>query len=159
MRVKAIVCDDFVNYRKPSMFISTCFCDWKCCVDGGFDSSICQNNPMKDYPIQDFSNEELYSFYEKSMFSESIVFGGLEPIKQFDEIISFVEYFRTKSLDDIVIYTGYNEREVQKEILSLKKYKNIIIKFGRFVPNQQKHFDCVLGVSLVSDNQYGKVIS
>ena len=41
----------------------------------------------------------------------------------------------------------------------LKKYSNIIIKFGRFIPNQKPHYDPVLGVELASDNQYGEKIS
>ena len=35
-------------------------------------------------------------------------------------------------------------------------YDNIIIKFGRYIPNQQSHFDIVLGVNLASDNQYAE---
>ena len=61
--------------------------------------------------------------------------------------------------DDIVIYTGYNEDEIQKEINKLRQFKNIIIKFGRFIPNQKKKYDEVLGVTLSSDNQYAEVIS
>ena len=38
----------------------------------------------------------------------------------------------------------------------LKKYKNIIVKFGRFIPNQEKQYDEVLGVYLASNNQYGE---
>ena len=41
----------------------------------------------------------------------------------------------------------------------LKQYPNIIIKFGRFKPNQKSHYDDVLGVNLISDNQYGEKIS
>ena len=33
-------------------------------------------------------------------------------------------------------------------------YHNIIIKYGRYIPNDGKHFDRVLGVELVSNNQY-----
>jgi hypothetical protein len=33
-------------------------------------------------------------------------------------------------------------------------YKNIIIKYGRYIPNQTPHYDEVLGVYLASDNQY-----
>ena len=35
----------------------------------------------------------------------------------------------------------------------------IIIKYGRFIPNQQKHYDEILGVYLASDNQYAEKIS
>ena len=41
----------------------------------------------------------------------------------------------------------------------LKQYDNIIIKFGRFIPNQEKHYDEVLGVELASPNQYARRIS
>ncbi len=65
--------------------------------------------------------------------------------------------------DDIVIYTGYTEEEVvtnfKNYFLLLQKYPNIIIKFGRFIPDQKAHFDEVLGVNLRSNNQYAKKIS
>ena len=41
----------------------------------------------------------------------------------------------------------------------LKSYKNIIIKFGRFIPNDKPHRDTILGVNLASSNQYAKKIS
>ena len=37
----------------------------------------------------------------------------------------------------------------------IKSY-GIIVKFGRFRPNQEPHYDEVLGVNLISDNQYAK---
>ena len=36
--------------------------------------------------------------------------------------------------------------------------KNIIIKFGRFIPNRPSRYDEVLGVELASDNQFAKRI-
>jgi hypothetical protein len=35
-------------------------------------------------------------------------------------------------------------------------YKNVIIKYGRYIPNQTPHYDEVLGVNLASDNQYAE---
>ena len=32
----------------------------------------------------------------------------------------------------------------------------IAIKYGRFIPNQETHFDSMLGVTLASPNQYAK---
>ena len=29
MNLKGVKLEDFVNYKKPSMFLITCFCDWK----------------------------------------------------------------------------------------------------------------------------------
>ena len=37
-------------------------------------------------------------------------------------------------------------------------FKNIIIKFGRYVPNQKEHYDEILGINLASSNQYAEVI-
>ena len=44
IRLRGVVMEDFVNYRLPSMFLISSFCDWKCCHDGGFSEKICQNN-------------------------------------------------------------------------------------------------------------------
>lgn len=60
---------------------------------------------------------------------------------------------------DVVIYTGYTQDEVEDEVKLLSEFENIIIKFGRFRPNQTPHRDEVLGVNLVSDNQYAIKIS
>jgi hypothetical protein len=38
-------------------------------------------------------------------------------------------------------------------------FDNIIVKFGRFIPDDEKRFDEVLGVELASHNQYAEVIS
>lgn len=62
--------------------------------------------------------------------------------------------------DDIVIYTGYTEEECMNNgwITNLQQYGNIIIKFGRFIPGEEPHYDEVLGVKLASNNQYAKKI-
>jgi hypothetical protein len=92
------------------------------------------------------------------------VLGGLEPFKSFGDLCGFVDYIRNYTEDDIVIYTGYTEEEYNSEdwqVLRkwLKRFPNIIIKFGRFIPNQEPHYDEVLGVKLASDNQYARRIS
>ena len=61
--------------------------------------------------------------------------------------------------DEIVIYTGYTEEEAEKFITQhLTTFSPLIIKYGRFIPDQEKHFDETLGVYLASNNQYAKVI-
>lgn len=160
MRVKAIKDEDFVNYKVPCMFISTCFCDWKCCHDANIPEEVCQNNELASMRTIDVSADSIYRRYVNNPISEAIVIGGLEPIKQFDEIYELIEYFRVNSCkDNFVIYTGYNKDEITDEIRQLSNFKNIIIKFGRFIPNQEPHYDHVLGVNLISDNQYAEVIT
>ena len=38
-------------------------------------------------------------------------------------------------------------------------FKNIIIKFGRYIPNRNNKYDEILGVTLASDNQFAEKIS
>lgn len=61
--------------------------------------------------------------------------------------------------DDVVIYTGYYPDEIKDALDVLKGFNNIIIKFGRYIPNRQSRYDEILGVTLASDNQYAERIS
>jgi hypothetical protein len=67
-----------------------------------------------------------------------------------------VRGFRVFTEDPIVIYTGYKEDELVEELKWLRQYDNILIKFGRFVPDKEDHYDELLGVKLASPNQYAK---
>lgn len=157
MLVKGIVEYDIVNYKKPAMFISTCFCDYKCCKEAGIPTSVCQNSQLASEPNVEISIDEIIDRYTNNPLSKAVVFGGMEPMKQFKDVLKFVSTFRSSgNTDDIVIYTGYREDELSREIESLKKFMNIVIKFGRYVPNSKERYDDVLGVTLASDNQYAK---
>lgn len=157
IRLKDVRLEDFCNYKVPSMFLITCFCDWKCCKEQDLDISICQNSPLVSSPIKEFKIGSLYNFYINADIPKAIIFGGLEPLQQADEVLSFIKYFRDKGCsDDMVIYTGYTEEEVTRDYPEFLKINNIVLKFGRFVPNQKEHFDEVLGINLASNNQYAK---
>lgn len=102
---------------------------------------------------------DLITLYKNNSISEAIVFGGLEPFDSWDDMFSLIQVIRHETLDDIVIYTGYREEEIEDKIKILEKIPNIIIKFGRYIPNQKKRYDTVLGLDLASDNQYARKIS
>lgn len=160
MRIKGLVEEDFVNYKKPSMFVSTAICDWKCCMDGGFDKGVCQNSDLAKMPEKEVDNKTIYNHYTSNPISKAIVLGGLEPMLQFEEVYSLIKYFRDNGCNDpFVIYTGYNKNELHWELDQLRAFRNIIVKFGRYVPGQEKHFDSVLGVELASKNQFAEVVS
>lgn len=158
MRIKGLVAEDFVQYKKPSLFIITSFCDYKCERDCGI-SGICQNSPLAKAEILDISNSAIIKAYMENDITEAITFGGLEPLDQFTELISLISEIRERTADTIIIYTGYYPNEVEDKLTQLKKIRNIIVKFGGFVPNQKPHYDEVLGVNLASDNQYAVKIS
>ena len=154
-----MVMEDFVNYKVPSMFLITSICDWKCCKEANIDISICQNQSLTKQPTKTYSYESIYQAYVNNPITKAIVIGGLEPFDQFEEIFQLIFYFRAQGCDDMfVIYTGYNKHELS-ELYMLRMLKNITVKFGRFQPNNKPHFDSVLGVNLISDNQYAEVIS
>ena len=147
---------DYVNYKKPSMIIACPICDFKCDKECG--QQICQNCAIakqKDITIDD---DVLINKYLKGS-SRSICFQGLEPFDTSVQMMRFIHKFRQVTNDDVVIYTGYNKDEISEQIKSLKQYPNIIIKFGRYIPDQQPHYDEVLGVELASDNQYAEKIN
>lgn len=160
MRIKGFIDEDFINYQKPSAFISTAICDWKCCKDYGMDLSICQNSGMANQKTVDIDDSVIYNHYISNPITKAVVIGGLEPFLQFDEVYSLIDYFRSHGCNDpFVIYTGYYKDEIRDGVEKLAKFPNIIIKFGRYIPGQEKHFDDVLGVELASDNQYAEKIS
>ena len=160
MKIKGLVDEDFVNYKKPSMFIGVSKCNWKCCIEQHIDVSVCQNSSLANSKDIDISIEEIFDRYINNPITKSIVIGGLEPFLQFNDVVYLISTFRQrKCSDDFVIYTGYYYKEIESAIKILLEFENIIIKYGRFIPNQTKHFDEILGVYLASDNQYAEKIS
>jgi len=160
MMLSGVVTEDFINYRKPSMFLSTARCDFKCCKESEFPLSVCQNHQLDQASLTDISPESLYSLYARNDITHAVVFGGLEPMLQFSEMEDVIRYFREQGcMDDVVIYTGYTPQEVQHEIDALCQFPNIIVKFGRYKPDENPHYDAVLGVTLASNNQYAVRIS
>lgn len=160
MKLKGIVTEDFVNYSKPSLFLITSVCDWKCCKEANIPISVCQNQSLVNQPEKDFSCEDIYQVYINNDITKAIVIGGLEPILQFQEVFDLIYHFRQNGcINPFVIYTGYYPDEIEDELQMLKMFENIIVKFGRYMPDNQPHFDKVLGVNLISDNQYAIKIS
>lgn len=160
MRTKWIKDIDFINYKKPSLFIGACGCDWKCCKEQNVDNSICWNNELFGLQITDISPDKLYEKYANNSDTSAIVIGGFEPLLQFNEVLEVIAYFRSNGCeDDFVIYTGYYPHEIKKEIEILKQYPNIVVKFGRFLIDDKTRYDDVLGLILSSSNQYAIKIS
>ena len=159
IRLKQIIDENFQDYKKPSMMLAMCNCDWKCLTEENLDLSICQNSDLAHQDNIEVSIDKLIERYLNNPITKAVVIAGLEPFLQYAEMLEFIIKFREVSDDDIVIYTGYYIREIWDFIIRLNRYKNIIIKFGRYIPNNEGKFDEVLGVRLASDNQYAVRIS
>ncbi len=157
MRIKGLKDEDFVNYKKPSMFIGFPSCSWKCEKECG--KKVCQNGALAASSDIDIGVKSIVNRYINNPITSSIVCGGLEPFDSWEDLLELISQFRQVSDDDVIIYTGYYEYEVKDKINKLMQYKNIIVKFGRFLYDNKLVFDKVLGVTLASSNQYAKRIS
>nr|DAQ21404.1 MAG TPA: anaerobic ribonucleoside-triphosphate reductase activating protein [Caudoviricetes sp.] len=153
MKIKGLISEDLVNYKKPSMTIIFPYCTFKC------GEGYCQNSELAKAPIIEMNVNNLVDRYINNPITEAIVMQGLEPFDSWNDLKLFIHELREYCNDDIVIYTGYDKNEIIEKINELSKYTNIIVKFGRYIPNQEKHFDDLLGVYLASNNQYAEKIS
>ena len=153
MLIKYIIDEDFINYKKTCMTIGFPKCSFKC------GKNFCQNSPIVKMKNIEISYTAIVKRYLNNPLSEAICFQGLEPFDSPHDLFLLIEEFRKYTNDDIVIYTGYNQSEIPTYISMLYDYKNIIIKFGRYIPNQNLHYDEILGINLASMNQYAKKIS
>ena len=159
MKTKGIIFEDFVNYKVPCMTIEMPYCDFKCDRESG--EQVCQNCALASAPIQECDIGSLINLYRADRITRAVCFQGLEPFDSFDDLRDFIFEFRNcYSIDDeIIIYTGYNKYEIENQLNQLKQFKNIIVKFGRYIPGQPPIYDDILGLELASPNQYAERIS
>lgn len=158
MKIKTLIDEDFTNYKKPSMFIGTTSCNWKCCKEQNLNIDMCQNSALAQSKTIEIPNEELVERYKSNLMTQAIVIGGLEPFDQYDDLYKLLLEFRKSNVkDDVIIYTGYNKDEIDGyKLITLSHLENIIVKFGRYIPNSTKTYDILLGVYLASENQYAE---
>lgn len=162
MKLKGLVDEDFVQYKKPSMFIITPYCTFKCDKEAG--CNVCQNSDLAAAPIIEIESTELVKRFYENPITEAVVFGGLEPFDSFEEMTEFLSLLVCgasvyhKSIPDIVIYTGYYPSEIKDKVNAYSTYKNagakVIIKYGRFIPDRPTRIDKNLEVELASNNQF-----
>ena len=159
MIVKGIIAEDFVNYKVPCMTIECPYCDFKC--DREYGEPVCQNCALASAPTKYYNDDSIIELYKSTPITRALVFQGLEPFDSFGDVFDFIFKFRNcySINDDIIIYTGYNKYEIDNQLTQLKQFPNIIVKFGRYIPQQAPVYDEVLGVELASPNQYAERIS
>lgn len=155
MTIKQIYFNDFVNYGGHcALTIAMPYCDFKC------GKNLCQNSPLTKMPNIEVSNKRIIDLFLQSELMDAIIFQGLEPLDSFDEIYSFIKEFRgVCSKTPIVIYTGYTEEEAAPHIHLLSHYAPLVIKYGRYIPEEEPHYDPILNCDLASDNQYAVFIN
>lgn len=161
MKILDLIETDFVNYKKACMTIMFPYCTFKCNHDAG--EVVCQNYECRKLEPIEVEIDDIIDRYLSNPVTEAIVMQGLEPFDSFNQVYALIYKFIKVSKDDIVIYTGYEEDEIEDDVKCLcelvKQSNNLIIKFGRFIPDRNEVDDEVLGVTLYSDNQYAKIVN
>lgn len=150
IRILDLLDIDFVNYKEPTMNIAIGItCTFKC------GKELCQNQPLCQIKPKEIEIEKILKLYTEQEITKSITLQGLEPLDNLVDVLTIIREFRKTSNDKIIIWTGYKEEEIGSLIEYIKdNFTNIIIKVGRYIPNQKSHKDKILGVDLASDNQY-----
>lgn len=139
------------NYKKISLYVPLGIsCTFKC-------KDCCNIHYKNNKTYKTLTIEKLIKIYQENKLVEALVLSGLEPFDSFEQLMYLIIYFRKYSLDNIIIYSGYEHNEISKKLEKLRGY-NIIIKLGRFIPNKEKIFNKDLGIHLASNNQYTIII-
>lgn len=135
------------------------YCNLKCDKENG--ASVCQNSALLQAPNIDIPFEKIWQMYKQNPLTKGFCFQGMEPLDSEMEVYSFIDFIRAgKDCEDpIIIYTGYNREEKEEFVQIIKNYSNIIIKWGRYLINNEPHYDEILGIKLASDNQYAEMVS
>lgn len=158
IEVKGIIWEDTVNYKKICTTLMMPNCSFKCDKENG--TQVCQNWELAAAPSQTVLINSFMRRYKENPLTEALVLQGLEPFDSLIDIYTVAAGLSDFNItDDLVIYTGYTREELGSKIKPLYTIPgHLIIKWGRYIPNQKPHFDPVLGVYLASDNQYGELL-
>ena len=154
MKLKGIIDYDIINYKEPCLTLLFNNCDFKCDKLNG--CQVCQNSHLAAEPDIEISLDTIWNIYCLNPLTKGFCCQGLEPLDSIDELLGFIYYIRKIRYceDAIINYTGYNKEEITKFNYQITQYKNIIIKWGRFIMGAEPHYDNILGVNLASNNQY-----
>lgn len=169
MIIKGIKDEDFLQYKLPSMLVAFPSCTFKCEKECPGCKGMCQNSELTKAPNIEISPKAIVDRYLSNPITKALVCGGLEPFDSWGDLFKLLAEFRSRYDHDFIVYTGYDKSELEEMkspdwsdtsyLFRLKMFSNVIIKFGRYIPNQKPHYDEVLGIPLASDNQYAEKIS
>lgn len=145
----------FSDFNLISIYCATTRCNGKCKKDNPI--VVCQNEEIREKldEYKEYSGYEIYNIAKENKFCEAILFSGLDPLDDFENLITVIKEIRELNKNyPIAIYTGYTEDEIKEKIDMLRLYSPIYLKVGRYIPNRNSIVDKVTGVKLISDNQY-----
>lgn len=141
---------DIVNYKTGCLYMGVGYTCSRGCKG-------CQNDSLKGEKALEVDPDKVVQDYLDMPVTHAIVFAGLEPLEDLENLILWCRAFRDKTDDPIIIYTGaeVDSDELLNAANWLRNFKNIIFKAGMYLDDQESHYDELLGVNLASNNQMG----
>lgn len=161
IELKGIIWEDMVNYKKICTTLMFPKCNWKCDIENGV--QLCQNKGLAATASQWHNIDTIMDKYKNNPIPEAIVLQGLEPLDSPIDCYTVAAALQCWGIkDDLIIYTGYYpyEKDISQIIDSIASLTpgHLIVKWGRYIPNQPSYYDPILGINLASSNQYAEVI-
>ena len=83
MKLSGLVDEDFINYKKPAMFIGFPDCSFKCDIEAG--EQVCQNSTLATCEKIEFDIEKIYKRFASNPITSAVVCGGLEPFDSWND--------------------------------------------------------------------------
>lgn len=90
MIIKQLLDEDFVNYKKSSMFIGFPHCSWKC--DKEYGMQVCQNSVLATSISKNIGVKTIVNRYINNPITSAICCGGLEPFDTWDDLYELITY-------------------------------------------------------------------
>jgi len=155
MKLKNIIREDYLNYKKCSLYLAFSQCKLYC--------EDCFNFGLRDQENIIISAKTIIDWHSSNLFEEAIICSGLNPFDSFEDLEELVrECYKENYSCDLIIFTGYEKKDIEDKIYTLTKIKHsdqkIIIKYGRYDKYQvESIYDDNLGIYLPL-NQYSEVI-
>ena len=157
MKLRAIIEEDCNHYKDFSMVLFAPYCNWKCCKESNIPVEECANQSFQKEPVMDFSNGFILQKYLSNPLQNALCIAGAESLDS-DDLNDFIKFFRQSVNDIIIVYTGYTitEPKVKNFIdwIFKNNIQNVILKIGRYIPNDIPHIDPILEIPLASNNQF-----
>ncbi len=151
----------FTDYKECGLKIATPSCTFKCCREQGMSDFSCGNYALESSEPIPITITHLLGYFD-TRIHKCLIFGGLEPFDTYDDMYNIIDAFVEVYEDcPIIIYSGYMPNEVDYKTRNLKKsFPNtkFIVKYGRYIPNMMPKKDELLGVTLVSGNQFANIL-
>lgn len=145
--MKILIKGIFHERTEDAPFIGALICANNC----NFNCNDCINQDLKYSTGYYMEDTEIIKEVLSNIFNKGIILSGLEWTLQSAEMLKLIDLALDNNLE-VILYTGMIKEDFFNKFPQLK-YKNILIKFGKFNKELYVENYKVYGIKLASSNQ------